>query len=166
MSKVLKISFVAAVIAFFVPVFMTAMFSELSTILFGITLAIPLILVLGVYSAVKERLLNELNGNYDRRPLFKAGITVSVLLALFHSFGVMLNEVVHVDKLYEEREKTSIAGIQEANDEYARLEAMEDRSADSDSTMVRIQEYVAKETKAMDDAKEHKGEVHVDLTSL
>ena len=166
MSKVIKIAFISAAAAFLMPAIMTALADDLSTMQFGLAMSISLILVLGIYSGIKERLFNEMQGEYNRRPLFKAGITVSVLVALLHSFGVMLNETIHVDKLFVEREKASLAGLEEANTELARLEAMDDRSPDSDSTIVRIHEYIESETKALEVAREHEGEVHIDLGSL
>ena len=166
MSKVVKIAFIAAIAAFMMPVIMTTIADDLSTAQFGLAMSISLILVLGIYSAIKEKLFNEMQGEYNRRPLFKAGITVSVLVALLHSFGVMLNETIHVDKLFIEREKASLEGLKEANTELERLESMDDRSPDSDSTMVRIKEYIETETRALEIAREHEGEVHIDLASL
>jgi hypothetical protein len=103
MSKTIKIALVSGGLTFLFPIVITATLPDLASINGGIIMSVSLILVLSIYSAIKAELFEELKGVYDRRPLFKKGITVAACTALLYSFGTMSSEVLFEEKLYELR---------------------------------------------------------------
>lgn len=103
MEKTNKIALIAGGLGFIIPIVATMFLSDFNTVMFAITMLISLVLVLSIYTAIKHWLFAELNGVYDRKPLFKTGLKVAVLMALIHSFGMIANEYVNKEQLFEMR---------------------------------------------------------------
>jgi hypothetical protein len=166
MRKPLKLGLLVGVAAFILPVLLTFALSDFGTTEFALAMLIPLALVLAVYTALKHELENVLNHQFNRRHLFKTGITVSIIVALLHSFGIIANEHVNTEKLFVNREANSLSRIDEANEEMARINGLDLVSDDDKKTMESIEEWLVKETSALERAREHKGEVFLNLKLL
>lgn len=103
MEKTTRIALIAGGLGFIIPILATMLLSDFNTVMFAITMLISLVLVLGIYVAIKHTLFEDLKGVYDRKPMFKSGLKVAVLMALIHSFGMILNEFINKESLFEMR---------------------------------------------------------------
>lgn len=135
MSKKVKIALVAGLLAGITPMAMTFITSDIDTARLGITMLVSLFLVLGVYSAVKQTLFEDLQGIYERRPMFKSGMMVTAFCALLYSFGSMANDAVFEEKLYNMKLENGEALL-------AEWSAKEDKTEDDERIVKELAEKI------------------------
>lgn len=113
MTKKIKIALLVGGLAGLTPIVMTFISSDIDTARLGITMLVSLFLVLGIYTAIKQTLFNELNGIYIRKDLFKTGMLVTAFCALLYSFGSIANDMIFEEKLYSLKLENGEALIKE-----------------------------------------------------
>lgn len=142
MGKTTRIALIAGGLGFVIPILATMLFSDFNTVMFAITMLISLVLVLSIYVSIKHTLFIDLNGVYDRKPMFKSGLKVAVLMALIHSFGMISNEFVNKETLFEMRISQAEMNLKnfEESGEFSKEDLekeralFEERKATNDST--------------------------------
>lgn len=67
-----------------------SMFGFTNEFNFFMLMFFSLMLVVGMFLSTKDTLWNELEGIYERRPLFKSGMATGILISLCYSFGFII----------------------------------------------------------------------------